>query len=151
MVMLRGEQPTSDNVARTLEKGTMMKTQRLTIILVILNLGLLSVVLTRGNPVLAQEQAQILRARGLELIDDAGQVRASFILESETVLRLFDANGTLRVKLGAGSTGSGLVLLDENTELGVQIIARREATPTNANTTSIGLTGSDGKRRLITP
>ncbi len=129
----------------------MMKTQRLTIILVILNLGLLSVVLTRGNPVLAQEQAQILRARGLELIDDAGQVRASFILESEAVLRLFDANGTLRVKLGAGSTGSGLVLLDENTELGVQIIARREATPTSANTTSISLTGSDGKRRMITP
>ncbi len=130
-----------------------MKTQRLTIILVILNLGLLSVVLTRGNPVLAQEQAQILRARGLELIDDAGQVRASFILESdgESVLRLFDANGTLRVKLGAGSTGSGLVLLDENTELGVQIIARREATPTSVNTTSISLTGSDGKRRMITP
>ncbi len=129
----------------------MMKTQRLTIILVILNLGLLSVVLTQGNPVLAQEQAQILRARGLELVDDAGQVRASFILESEAVLRLFDANGTLRVKLGAGSTGSGLVLLDENTELGVQIIARREATPTSANTTSISLTGSDGKRRMITP
>ncbi len=129
----------------------MMKTQRFTIILVILNLGLLSLVLTRDNPVLAQEQAQILRARGLELIDDAGQVRASFILESEAVLRLFDATGTLRVKLGAGSTGSGLVLLDENTELGVQIIARREATPTRVNTTSISLTGSDGKRRMITP
>ncbi len=129
----------------------MMKTQRLTIILVILNLGLLSVVLTQGNPVLAQEQAQILRARGLELIDAAGQVRASFILESEAVLRLFDANGTLRVKLGAGSTGSGLVLLDEKTELGVQIIARRAPTPTAANTTSISLTGSDGQRRVITP
>ena len=129
----------------------MMKTQRLTIILVILNLGLLSVVLTQRNPALAQEQAQILRARGLELIDHAGQVRASFILESEAVLRLFDANGTLRVKLGAGGTGSGLVLLDENTELGVQIIARREATPTTVNTTSISLTGSDGKRRMITP
>ncbi len=129
----------------------MMKTQRFTIILVILNLGLLSFVLTRDNPVLAQEQAQILRARGLELIDDAGQVRASFILESEAVLRLFDANGTIRVKLGAGSDGSGLVLLDENTELGVQIIARREATRTSANTTSISLTGSDGKRRMITP
>ncbi len=129
----------------------MMKTQRFTIILVILNLGLLSLVLTRDHPVLAQEQAQILRARGLELIDDAGQVRASFILESEAVLRLFDANGTIRVKLAAGSTGSGLVLLDENTELGVQIIARREATPTTANTTSISLTGSDGQRRVITP
>ncbi|HUG15916.1 MAG TPA: hypothetical protein VMM78_12975, partial [Thermomicrobiales bacterium] len=63
----------------------------------------------------------------------------------EVVLRLLDRNGTIRVKLGASETGSGLVLLDEQTEPGVHIRARR------AGTTSLTLRGGPGQERVIRP
>jgi hypothetical protein len=62
-----------------------------------------------------------------------------------------DSAGTIRVKLGGGTTGSGLLLLDETAEPGVQIIARRSATADRQATTSINLIGPGGQRRTITP
>jgi hypothetical protein len=60
----------------------------------------------------------------------------------EVVFRLFDQTGTIRVKLGAGEDGSGLVLTDETTEPGVHIVARRAPIP-GRKTTSITLTGAE--------
>ena len=130
----------------------MTKNHPLAVVLTVVNLVLLIVVLTQGSA-LTQGDASILRGRGLELVDAAGQVRAQFNVErdGEAVFRLRDANGTIRVKLGAGNDGSGLLLIDETTEPGVHIIARRAATPTRPITTSINLTGSDGQRRVIQP
>ncbi len=131
----------------------MSNTPRLAVILTVVNLVLLVVVLTHDNSALAQDDTRILRGRGLELVDSTGQVRAQFNVEpdGEAVFRMRDAKGTIRVKLGAGDDGSGLLLIDETTEPGVQIIARRTATPTRPTTTSINLFGSDGRRRVITP
>jgi len=131
----------------------MTNTQRLAIVVTIVNLVLLLVVLSHDRAVVAQGNAPVLRGQGLELVDAAGQVRAQFSIESdgEVLFRMRDAAGTIRVKLGAGDSGSGLLLIDETTEPGVQIIARRSATPTRPTTTSINLAGAAGQRRTITP
>ena len=44
------------------------------------------------------------------------------------VLLLRDQNGTIRVKLGASESGSGLLLANERTEPGAQILAGRTGT-----------------------
>ena len=131
----------------------MTNTQRLAIVVTIVNLVLLIVVLSHDRAGVAQGNAPVLRGQGLELVDAAGQVRAQFSIESdgEVLFRMRDAAGTIRVKLGAGDHGSGLLLIDEATEPGVQIIARRSATSTRPTTTSINLAGGDGQRRTITP
>jgi len=89
----------------------------------------------------------------LELVDARGQVRSRLNVEpdGEVVFRLMDPNGQLRVKLGAGSTGSGLVLNDERTEPGVHLIARRSGTPERPSTTRITLAAGDGRRQVLTP
>lgn len=68
----------------------------------------------------------------------------------EVVIRLMDQTGTIRVKLGAGTDGSGMVLLDETTEPGVHLIARRTAQG-ERSATRIALTGAGGRQRVITP
>ena len=73
-----------------------------------------------------QDAAPVIRTRAIELVDEGGRVRSRLNVESdgEVVLRLLDQDGTIRVKLGAGRDGSGLVLLDDATEPGVQILAK---------------------------
>jgi hypothetical protein len=129
-------------------------TQRMAIRLTLLNLALLVVSLTRsaGFPAAARaatpEVAPLIRARVLELLDERGQVRSRLNVEpdGEVVLRLLDRTGAIRVKLGAGDGGSGLVLLDETTEPGVHVVARRRGTSAMPATTSLSLRGADGER-----
>ena len=94
---------------------------------------------------------QVLRGRALELTDDAGRMRCRINVEStgEVVLRMTDQGGTIRVKLGAGEDGSGMVLLDETAEPGVHLIARREAKP-GKKATSVTV-AAGGKTRVIAP
>jgi hypothetical protein len=75
----------------------------------------------------AQSTAPVMRVSALELVDERGVVRSRISVEpeGEVVLRLMDRAGTIRVKLGAGERGSGLLLLDESTEPGIHMIARR--------------------------
>lgn len=130
----------------------MTNTQRIAVVLTVVNLVLLVILLGNNRAAVAQSDS-VLRGRSLELVDGAGQVRAEITVEpdGEALLRMRDAAGTIRVKLGAGDSGSGLLLLDETTEPGVQIIARRSATATRPTTTSINLAGPAGQRRTITP
>jgi hypothetical protein len=51
--------------------------------------------------------------------------RLSVESNGEAVFRMRDAEGTIRVKLGASKDGSGLVLLDERTEPGLHVLASR--------------------------
>jgi hypothetical protein len=130
-----------------------MKTQRLTIALTALNLVLLLFTLAQSGRADSQAVAPVLRGRVLELLDDRGQVRSRLNVEPSggVVFRLMDKNGTIRVKLGADEHGSGLVLLDETTAPGVQIIASQTGTPDQPATTSLALTGADGRQRTIKP
>ena len=134
------------------KEKVMTNTQRFTIVVTLVNLVLLVILLGHDRAAVAQSDS-VLRGRSLELVDAAGQVRAEFIIEpdGEALFRMRDSAGTIRVKLGAGDSGSGLLLIDETTEPGVQIIARRSATATRPTTTSINLTGAAGQRRTITP
>lgn len=131
----------------------MTNPQRLAIGVTVVNLVILLIAISHDRVAVAQVDAPVLRAQGLELIDSAGQVRVQFDIEpdGEVLFRMRDAAGAVRVKLGAGDHGSGLLLVDEATEPGVQIIARRAATSTRPTTTSINLAGADGRRRTIRP
>ena len=108
--------------------------------------------LSHLQPALAQGEPPVLRGRGLELTDAAGRVRAQFNVEpsGEAVFRIRDASGDIRVKLGGGDDGSGLVLLDETTEPAVHIVARRTASGAK-QATSISLTGKSGQRLKVAP
>jgi hypothetical protein len=127
--------------------------QRLVLGLLVVNLVFMALVFTRQWASAAQAIEPVLRARTLELVDGHGRVRSRLNVESggEVVFRLFDQSGTIRVKLGAGESGSGLVLNDETTEPGVHIVARRARVPERPKTTSITLTGADGRERVIAP
>jgi len=117
------------------------------------NLALVSVTLTDSKAPPAHETVKVLRAEGLEIVDKAGTVRAELRagVGEETILRLKDTRGTIRVKLGAASDGSGLLLIDEETEPAVHLIARRKASDTWPTTTSITLRSTDGREQVLRP
>jgi hypothetical protein len=107
-----------------------MKTQRLTAVLLGTLLVLVLGVLLDGRRAEASAVPQVLRARTIELVDARGVRRASLKVEpqGDVLFRLFDRQGTIRVKLGASETGSGLVLNDESTAPGVHLLATRART-----------------------
>jgi hypothetical protein len=121
--------------------------EKLCVLLSATNAVLLGALLADRGVAAAGQELPILRGRGLELVDAGGQTRAQFNVESDgtAVFRIRDAEGTIRVKLGAGPTGSGLLLLDETTEPGVHLIARRAGTA-GVSTTSISVSGATGSR-----
>lgn len=126
-------------------KEGLVRSNRLLIGLTAINLTLLIAQLagiarasTGGGP-------ETVRARAIELIDERGRVRAQLNVETdgEAVFRLRDAEGEIRVKLGGGRDGSGLLLLDGSTEPGIHLLA-------GSSGTSVTLR-RDGRRRAITP
>jgi hypothetical protein len=75
-------------------------------------------------------------------VDTNGKKRASIKIEpdGEIVFRMMDRSGTIRVKIGAGEDGSGLVLLDDQTNPGIHALAKKSSS-------SLTITGADGKKR----
>jgi hypothetical protein len=130
-----------------------MRIQRLALVFLAINMVLLALAFTAGRSSAAQGTAPVLRARTLELVDAQGRVRSRLNVESDgaVVFRLLDQTGTIRVKLGADVHGSGLMLADETTEPGVHILARRAPISGRPKTTSITLTGAEGRQQVITP
>ncbi|MEX2273587.1 MAG: hypothetical protein WD690_19130 [Vicinamibacterales bacterium] len=135
-----------------------MKLQRAALALTVVNLVLLVLILAGRLPTAAaaapsQDVVPVVRTHRLELVDERGQIRSRLNVEpeGEVVFRLVDRTGTIRVKLGADQRGSGLLLLDEATEPGVHIIARRTGTTERQTTTSVTLRGADGQQRVIKP
>jgi hypothetical protein len=51
-----------------------------------------------------------------------------------------DKKGTIRVKMGASEDGSGLVLLDDSTNVGLHALAKKKGT-------TLTLVDKDGKKR----
>ena len=123
-----------------------MKLQRITAALTLVNALLLVAVVSQWNTVTAQNLPDVLRARTWELVDARGQIRASMEIapEGDVVLRLRDRTGTIRVKLSGSENGSGLLLLDNSTEPGVQLGA-------DASGSSVKLTNRDGRQHVIQP
>jgi len=114
-----------------------------------LALGALNFAILVGAAVQTRTPApggDILRGRALDLVDQGGKTRARIDVEpnGEVVFRLIDQQGTIRVKLGAGNEGSGLLLANDATEPGVHILAK-------ATGSSIRVVNKDGRERLIAP
>ena len=124
-----------------------MKTNWIVALLVALNIGLLAVVFSQNQPVQAQDAAEVIRAKAFEFVDAEGNVRAQINAEPDTgevIFRLRDADGVIRVKLGAGKDGSGLLLLNDQTEPAVHMLAKPGGT-------SIKLRAHDGRENVMTP
>lgn len=114
--------------------------------LTVLNLALFGFQLLPEQRVTAQNIPDVVRARAWELVDAKGQRRASLDVapQGDVVFRLRDETGTIRVKLSASRTGSGLLLLNHDTEPGVKLGAGSEGT-------RMLLTNRGGQTREITP
>jgi hypothetical protein len=100
----------------------------------------------------APEEVPVLRGRALEIVDERGRIRSRLSVEAdgEVVLRMVDRSGTIRVKLGAGEGGSGLLLVDEATEPAVHAVARRTGTQARPTTTSLTLRAGN-QQQVIRP
>jgi hypothetical protein len=137
-----------------------MKTQRLAVVLTVINLVFLIVNLTYLRPTTAESVPAVLRGRSLEIVDDKGKVRASILLHPadptvkmpdgktghpETVMfRLIDANGRPEVKLGASEQGGGLGLIGASDS--THLLLKAEGADT-----FLKLTNKDGRQQLIKP
>jgi hypothetical protein len=105
-----------------------MKMQVVAITLTVVNLIIMTILLTEMRPAHAQakpqDNVQVLRGRALEITDSQGRIRASITLQPpveaggkkypETILlRLIDARGKPMVKMGAAEDGAGLTLINQ--------------------------------------
>jgi hypothetical protein len=107
-----------------------MRLERLAVPVAAICLVSLLAVLFTERPADAGRVPSVLRARAIELVDGRGEVRAQINVERsrEVVFRLRDQRGRIKVKIGASRAGSGLLLLNESTEPGVQALAGAEQT-----------------------
>jgi hypothetical protein len=138
-----------------------MNSSRSLQILTALNLLLLLFGLGQSRAAAAADGiAPVLRGRGLEIVDGRGRVRASIQIlppdpnfkmpdgtvgYKETVLlRLINSEGRPNVKLGAGESGSGLLLAGPEDPTYVQILAE-------GKTTSLKLINREGRQQVIKP
>ena len=133
-----------------------MKSQRFLFLLTALNLVLLAgLVLERVRPAFAQSSnLPLLRARGLEIVDSLGRVRAMIgVLPPSTVggklypetvlLRLIDPTSGPVVKIGAARNGGALGLTD-GANRGVQVFAHDTGS-------FVRIVDRSGRERVIRP
>lgn len=115
-----------------------MKTNRFFVILTLVNC--LVLVFMAASP--QRDSFDKITVKEFELVDSGGKQRASIKIEDdgELVFRMRDSKGTIRVKMGAGENGSGLVLLDGDTNPGVHVLSKKTGS-------SITVIGSDGKKK----
>lgn len=137
-----------------------MKIQRLLIVLTVINAALLVFLIARTEVAGAGEPAQILRGRGLEIVDDQGHVRASIKIypadpkvempdgtkgyPESVLLRLISSAGRPNVKIAASERGAAVSFGGESDPTNVQILAQGEST-------SLHLKNKDGREQTIKP
>jgi hypothetical protein len=135
-----------------------MKMQRLVVGVTVVNLVLLiGILLSFTDTAFANSGMQVLRGRGLEIVDDRGRVRASIKVQpAETfkptgrkypetvVLRLIDQNGRPEVKIGASVDGGGLSLVGDADATQLLLLA-------DSAGSSLTLKNKTGTERLIRP
>ena len=137
-----------------------MKT-RLVVGLTVLNGVMLALSLAQTTTaVMAQGSLPVLRGRGLEIVDDAGRVRASISIlpadpnvrmpdgttgTTETVLlRLVNSQGRPNVKIAAHERGAGALVAGNTDPTWVQILAEN-------GSTTLKLSNQDGRVQVVKP
>ena len=133
-----------------------MPTQTLLSVLTVVNLGVLGYQsLHTPHPATPPD---VIRGRGLEIVDDQGKVRASITLMPEdpkvlwkgkpypetVLLRLMTAEGRPNVKLGASKMGSALLIGGESDPTYIQVLAE-------GGETTVRLKNKDGRERVLRP
>ena len=110
------------------------------------------------HPARADSQVDILRARGLQIVDDRGRVRASLtvlpsttseagLTSQETVLlRLITEKGRPAVKIGASEHASGISIAGPTGSNDTYAILGTDATAS-----SLRLRSEDGREQIIKP
>jgi len=100
----------------------------------------LFIVFVSGRP--TTDTFDKIQVREFSLVDDKGTQRVLIKVEEgdEVVFRMYDPGHTIRVKLAGGTDGSGLVLLDADTNPGVHMLSKKEGGKLN-------LTDKSGKRK----
>jgi hypothetical protein len=133
-----------------------MKTQRLAIVLTVINLLILTFNLTYSRPATAEGVAPVLRGRALEIVDDQGKVRAQILVAPSTTMpdgqkypetalfRLIDRNGRPEVKLGASGQGGGLGLVGATDS--TQVLLKAEGMES-----WLKLRNKDGREQIVKP
>ena len=137
-----------------------MKERRLFFTLTALNAVMLLFSLARSQSIAADRIAPVLRARGFELIDERGHVRAEIKVfppdpnvkmpdgttgyPENVLLRLINSRGAPNVKIAATEDGSGVSLGGDSNPTNIQLLAR-------GSTTSLKLIDHDGKQQLLKP
>jgi hypothetical protein len=136
-----------------------MKIQRIAIAVTVINLVLMVVLLTKMNPVTAQQEQkqnklQVLRGSGLEIIDSSGKLRASITFHAPVeqdgklypagvLLRLIDSKGQPSVKIGASEDGGGLSFSNESDGY-IQLLAKESGG-------FLKIKNPDGREQVIKP
>ena len=134
-----------------------MTVQKLSVVVIVLNLLLLVALLANRQPASAQDIAPVLRGRALQIVDEQGRVRASIGISTNdgaypenVVFRLHDRAGKPTVKLetheGGVSypKGSGLGLLGDSDDTQAFI-------GTEGPTSKVDLKNRGGQRQQIRP
>ena len=127
-----------------------MKINRFALVLTVLNVLAMLVFWSQQQVARAQGVPDLLRARGLEIVDDRGIVRAQIIVQPNdggVLFRLIDQQRKPLVKLGAGAEGSGLMLTGDPARQdwsGIQVLAKPGGS-------TLRLLNLDGKERVIKP
>jgi hypothetical protein len=127
-----------------------MKINRFAVVLTVLNVLAMLAFWSQQQVARAQAVPDMLRARGLEIVDDRGIVRAQIIVQPNdggVLFRLIDQQRKPLVKLGAGADGSGLMLTGDPVRQdwsGIQVLAKPGGS-------TLRLLNLDGKERVIKP
>jgi len=140
--------------------GDIMNGRRLLFLLTAANLMLLGYQLLQPRIAVAstRDVPEVLRARGLEIVDSRGRVRASISVLPEdpahvwrgkpypetVLLRLITSEGRPNVKLGASKMGSGLLIGGESDPTYVQVLAE-------GGQSTVKLINKDSTERVIKP
>ena len=135
-----------------------MKTQRLLVLLTLVNLAVFLFTLSGLRSVNAQGAPPVLRGRGLEIVDDQGRVRASISVMPagtskagdpypETVLlRLITEKGRPSVKVSATELASGLSFAGPTGTSDTYVILEAKG-----KASALKLRNEDGRERIVTP
>jgi len=136
-----------------------MKSKRFLLALTVINLGLLVFLLLAHTPQVAANQASgVLRGRALEIVDDAGRVRATLdVMPASTrangesypetvLLRLITERGRPSVKISASERGSALAFVGPSGTR--QTYAQLGA---DGAVSSLKLKSEDGREQLLRP
>ena len=135
-----------------------MKTQRLLIVLTLVNLALLVFTLAQIRPAVAEGGPPVLRGRALEIVDERGRVRASLsVLPAKTqpngetyaetvLLRLITERGRPSVKIGASEEAAGVSFAGPSGTKDTYVILEAKGTAT-----SLRLKNEDGREQIFKP